>query len=118
MKPFVFIFRQGDHTLSGEELKQRTDEARAWALSRLANGQKLEPRIMAPEYCRVSATGETRDLPHGADAPPAAMLFLEAGDAAEAVAMAKTHPGLRYGASIEVREWTSPLPPPGNAGRA
>src|SRR5215469_14681199 len=109
MKPFVFIFRQGDRTLSDEELKQRTEEARAWALGRLAKGLKLDPRIMIPEYCRVSAAGESRDLPPGTDTPPTAMLFLEAGDAAEAVAMAKTHPGLRYGASIEVREWTSPL---------
>ena len=39
MKPFVFIFRQGNRVLSNEELKQRTDDARAWALSRLAEGR-------------------------------------------------------------------------------
>lgn len=110
MKPFVFIFRQGNRVLSDEELKQRTEEARAWALSRLAEGRKLEPRIMAPEYCHVSAEGESH-APQGIDSPPAAMLFLEAGNHTEAIAIAKTHPGLRYGASIEVRAWTSPLPP-------
>jgi hypothetical protein len=117
MKPFVFIFRQGDRALSDEELSRRTEEARAWALSRLAKGQRLDPRIMTPEYCRVSAGEESRELPLSADTPPTAMLFLEAADAAEAVAMAKTHPGLRYGASIEVRAWISPLPPAGTATR-
>jgi hypothetical protein len=34
--------------------------------------------------------------------------FIEAKDFGEAVQVAQTHPGLRYGVSIEVRPWTDP----------
>jgi len=34
--------------------------------------------------------------------------FIEAADFSEAVTIAKTHPGLRYGVSIEVRPWSDP----------
>ena len=71
---------------------------------------------MGQEYCRISAEGESH-VPQGTDSPPAAMLFIEAGNDAEAIALAKTHPGLRYGASIEVRLWTSPLPAAASAQR-
>jgi len=37
-----------------------------------------------------------------------ALNFIEAADFAEAVKIAKTHPGLRYGVHIEVRPWTDP----------
>jgi hypothetical protein len=112
MKPFVFIFRQGNRILSEQEQKHRADEVRAWALGQIAEGRKLEPHLMGPEYCRVSSEGESDRAPAGADSSPAAIVFLEAGDFAEATRIAKTHPGIGYGVSIEVRPWTSPVPAP------
>jgi hypothetical protein len=44
-----------------------------------------------------------------------AISFLEASDFNEAVGIAKTHPGTRYGLCIEVRAWTSPAPSPAPA---
>jgi hypothetical protein len=39
------------------------------------------------------------------------LLFLEASDFDEAVKIAKTHPGTRYGGNIEVRAWALPGAP-------
>jgi hypothetical protein len=109
MKPYVFIFQQGNRTLSEEDEKRRALEVRAWALRQISEGRKLDPRLMASDYRRVSEEGENNS-PLPTDSPTAAILFLEANDLNEAVDIAKTHPGLRYGVSIEVRPWTTPLP--------
>jgi len=37
-----------------------------------------------------------------------ALNFIQATDFSEAEAIAKTHPGLRYGVNIEVRPWNDP----------
>ncbi len=105
MKQFVLLFRQG-RTLSEEEQKQRTNEVRAWALQKISEGRKLDPRILSEESNRVSPKGES---------PVIAFLFLEASDFTEAVKIAETHPGIRYGVNIEVREWTTPLAQPAPA---
>jgi hypothetical protein len=112
MKPFVFIYRQGRRILSEEEQKRRADEVRAWALEQIAEGRKLGPHLMEPEYYRTSAEGESDHAPAGTDSPPVAIVFLEARDFGEAIGIAKTHPGIRYGVSIEVRPWTTPILPP------
>jgi hypothetical protein len=112
MKPFVFIYRQGSRILSEEEQKRRADEVRAWALKQIAEGRKLDPHLMGPEYYRTSAEGESDHAPAGTDSPPVAIVFLEARDFGEAIGIAKTHPGIRYGVSIEVRPWTTPILPP------
>jgi hypothetical protein len=112
MKPFVFIYRQGSRILSEEEQKRRADEVRAWALKQITEGRKLDPHLMEPEYYRTSAEGESDHAPAGTDSPPVAIVFLEARDFGEAIGIAKTHPGIRYGVSIEVRPWTTPILPP------
>jgi hypothetical protein len=38
------------------------------------------------------------------------LLFLTAKDFDDAVRIAKTHPGVRFGTHIEVRAWTAPAP--------
>ena len=107
MKHFVFVFRQNPTIkLSVAEQEHRTEEVRAWALKQISDGRKLEPRILTPESHKVGqavADGEESVI---------ALNFIEAKDSAEAVRIAETHPGLHYGVSIEVREWTSPLPQP------
>jgi hypothetical protein len=110
MKPYVFIFRPGNRTRSKRDEQRRATEVREWALRQISEGRKLDPRLMAADYRRVSEEGENNSaLP--TDSPVVAILFLEAKDFDEAVGIAKTHPGLQYGVSIEVRPWTTPLPP-------
>src|SRR5882757_1246249 len=111
MKQFIFIFRQGNRLLSPEEQKQRADEVRAWALAQIKEGRKLDPRILGGECYRVTPDGGSAPTPPISDGSVIAITFLEARDFSEAVAIAKTHPGPRYGVAVEVREWSPPQPP-------
>ncbi len=100
---FVFIFRPGSRILTEEEQKRRTEEVRDWAKQHL-DSHKLDPRVLAEESYRLG------DDPGGAatSGPVIALNFIEAKDFSEAVAIAESHPGLRYGVSIEVRAWRDP----------
>jgi len=102
-KPFVFIFHKGSRNLSEEEEKRRTGEVRAWALQQIKEGRGLEPRILGDESVRLEGTSASAN-----DPLVIAFNFIEAADFSEAVTIAKTHPGLRYGVSIEVRPWSDP----------
>lgn len=105
MKQFAFFFRQS-RELSTAEQQQRTAEVVAWVKQQIADGRKLEPRVLDPECERVVLEGGASP---GNGGTFVAINFLEAQDFAEAVRIARTHPGLRYGVSIEVRPWANPL---------
>jgi hypothetical protein len=103
-KSFVFIFRQGPTRLSDEEQKQRTEEVRGWALEQIKQGRNLEPRVLGDESYRLVEDARNQSD----DGTVVALNFIEATDITEAVSIAKTHPGLRYGIRIEVRSWMDP----------
>ncbi|MBC7807910.1 MAG: hypothetical protein H7145_17410 [Akkermansiaceae bacterium] len=113
MKTFVLIFRQGDRPLSTTDKQRRSEETSSWARRQNGAGHKLTPHILGPEtaYCgQVGATGK-------ADVwPITALLFLEAYDLSDATQVAGGHPALRYGANVEIRAWSPPVPgaPPAN----
>jgi len=107
MKPFVFIFRQGRRLLSPAEQKQRADEVRAWALA-LKGDSKLDPRLLGEECHQVTPDGGSVLPPPGGEGSIVAITFLEAADFNAAVKIAETHPGPRYGNSVEVRAWSLP----------
>jgi len=47
----------------------------------------------------------------GGDAAPiTALLFVHAADIGEAALIAESHPGVKYGASVEIRRWAPPVP--------
>ena len=102
-KSFVFIFGQGSKTLSEVEQKRRTEGVRAWALQQQQD-RNFEPRILGAESEQL---GDRADSVTN-ERPVIALNFIEARDFNEAVQIAQTHPGLRYGVNIEVREWTDP----------
>lgn len=108
MKPFVLIFRQGTRPLSPADLESRGREVVAWAARHNQAGHKLDPRILDPQSHRLAPEG-AGSAPE--DAPLTALLFLEAHDVAQAMSIAQEHPGVRYGASVEVRAWSPPAPP-------
>jgi len=109
MQQFVFLFRPGTRKLSPEEITRRGAEIRAWAIEWTNKGYKFDPRALGQETYRITAEGES-NVPE--DKPVSNLLFLEAGSFDEAVKIAKTHPGARYGTEIEVRAWTRPGAPP------
>ena len=112
MKQFVIIFRQGPRQLTEAELKQRTEETRAWAQQQNTAGHKLDPHILAPEGQRIGPDGSSEPVSATDAGTVTALLFLEARDLAEAVEVARAHPATRYGASVEVRPWAPPPAPP------
>lgn len=112
MKSFVIIFRQGPRQLTEAELKRRTEETRAWARQQNAAGHKLDPHILEPEGQRIEPDGSGGPVAATSAGSITALLFLEARDLAEAVEVARAHPGLRYGAGVEVRPWAPPPPQP------
>jgi len=101
---FVLIFRQGTRTLSAEEQKQRIEAVREWAIRHVSNRSNLDPRVLGNESSLLGDTGIRAD---GADAV-IALNFLEAEGLKEAIEVAESHPGLKYGVSIEVRQWSDP----------
>ena len=111
MKQFVLLFRQNPIRLSEAEQKRRAEEVRAWALRQNDDGRKLDPRILGPENYRVGPDGKGGPVGETGDGQLIAITFLEARDFADAVRIADSHPGLRYGVSVEVRPWAPPPPP-------
>jgi hypothetical protein len=108
MKQFVFIFRKGTKELSPEEVNRRDSEIKAWAGALNKAGHKLEPKALGPEAYRITTEGENVA---NDERLVTNLLFLEASDFDEAVKIAKTHPGTRYGGNIEVRAWALPGTP-------
>ncbi len=105
---FAFFFRQS-RQLSEAEQKQRTAEVVAWVQRQISEGRNLEPRVLGAEH-EVVVSEETLGVTAtNGGGSLVAINFLEALDYEEAVKIARTHPGIRYGVSIEVRPWTNPL---------
>ena len=90
--------------MSTEEQQAPASEVRNWALRRLKEDPTFEPRVLGDDSYQLPNTGRTMDDNH----PVIALNFLEANDLSEAIAIARTHPGLNYGVMIEVRSWTDP----------
>jgi hypothetical protein len=111
---FVLVFRAGKKQLAAAEQKARTEEVRQWALLRLKEDPKFEPRVLGEQSYHVGSDGKA----NLEDDSVIALNFIEANDFSEAVEIAKSHPGLRYGVDIEVRPWRDPrsAAPPGPQG--
>lgn len=104
MNTFVILFRRPDPALTDSDRQRLNAETAIWAKSCSVAGHALDPRILSAERA-------TRGLDSAVPAEAqtvSALLFLRADDFAAAVRVAETHPGLRYGFSVEVRPWTSP----------
>ncbi|HUA98891.1 MAG TPA: hypothetical protein VMA34_11240 [Terracidiphilus sp.] len=109
MKPFVFVFRQSGPPPAGEQAQRRSEEVRAWALELRDQGHKLQPHILGEQSYFATANGNTHTA---AGDTVTAVLIVDFSSLDEAKAAAEAHPGLRYGASVEVRE---AFPPAGAA---
>lgn len=103
MKQFVLIFRQGSKKLSPEERSKLSLEIRAWAKQWIQEGYSFDPRALSQESFWI-----TPDNAGNGERPVTNLLFLTAKDFDDAVRIAKTHPGARYGTEIEIRAWAPP----------
>jgi hypothetical protein len=103
MGQFVLLFRPGSRKLSLEEHSQLSLETRAWAKQWIQEGYSLDPRALSQESFWITPDNAGNDA-----RPVTNLLFLTAKDFDDAVRIAKTHPGARYGTEIEVRAWAPP----------
>ena len=108
MKHYAMIF-YSSRALTPEELKQRQVEILNWAKDVTAMGIRLDPRSFAAPVARLSLlNGEVVSGNEGEGFAFSNIVFFDSASEEQALRVAKSHPGLHYGARVEVREWTSP----------
>jgi hypothetical protein len=108
MKHYALVFYPS-RTLTPEELKQRQIEILEWAKNVTSMGVALDPRAFGSPLARWTPPGG--GVASGnEEAGPAFtnIVFFNSASEEQAMRVAKTHPGLRYGTAIELREWTPP----------
>lgn len=111
MNTFILLFRQNPGQLSEADLKLRGQQVTVWAQAQNSAGHKLDPRIFSPEGVHLSASRVKGPVVKTEEGPVTAALFIEAKDLDDAVKVAEGHPGLNFGATVEVRPWAAPVPP-------
>jgi hypothetical protein len=108
MQHYVLIFR-ASRTLSQEELKQRAVGIQEWVKSVTAMGIKLDPKALGHLTLRLTEEGGSIQAQHdSADPSLVNFVFFDASTQDQAIEVARLHPGLRFGVSIELRDWTIP----------
>ena len=114
MKHYVLLFHTS-RTLTPEELKQRAVEIAAWVKQVTDMGIALDPHSLGETAATFSAEGSkavSRNGSNGSngliDPTLSNIVFFDSSSKDQAVDIARMHPGLHYGVTVEVREWTSP----------
>jgi len=108
VKHYALVFRT-TRTLTPEELKQRQVEIAAWVKQVTDMGITLDPRALGETAANFSADGDKIVSHEGSSDPTLRnLVFFDSPSRDQAVSIARIHPGLHYGATVEVREWTSP----------
>ncbi len=112
MKHYALVFYPSSRTLTPEELKQRQVEILEWVKEVTAMGIDLDPRSFTAPAARLSISGG--EVVSGSEAAGSTftnVVFFDSASEEQAMHIAKTHPGLHYGTTVDVREWTSPRQP-------
>jgi len=108
MKHYALIFRS-TRMLTAEEVKQRHVEISSWVERVTDMGITLDPRNFTEVAANLSAQQiEIVSREGSSDPTLGTIVFFDSPSAAQAVEIARMHPSLRYGVTVEVREWTSP----------
>jgi hypothetical protein len=108
MKHYALIFHN-TRTATPVELEQRKREIAAWAKQVEDMGITLDPRSFGETAAVFPAEGNEIVHPKESSDPRFGnLVFFDSPSSEQAVDIGRIHPGLHYGASVEVREWTSP----------
>jgi hypothetical protein len=110
MKHYALLFHiSSTHTLTPEERAQRQAEITAWAKQVAAMGVTLDPRALGDTAANFSLEGD-KIVDHQGSSDPTFrnLVFFDSASRDQAVNIARLHPGLHYGSTVEVREWTDP----------
>ncbi len=108
MKHYALLFHTS-RTLTPEEVKQRGVEITAWVKQVTNMGITLDPRALGETAATFSGKGSDVIPGNGSIDPTLSnLVFFDSPSKDQAVEVARIHPGLHYGVTVEVREWTSP----------
>jgi len=108
VKHYALVFRTS-RMLTPEEQKQRAVEIAAWVKQVTDMGIMLDPRALGETVANFSAEGDKIVSREGPSDPTLRnLVFFDSSSKEQAVNIARIHPGLHYGVTVEVREWTSP----------
>ena len=108
MKHYALIFRS-TRALAPEELKQRAIDIAVWVKEVSDTGITLDPKALGETIANLSAKGkEIISDEISSDPTLINIVFFDAPSRDQAIKIARMHPGLHYGVTIEAREWTSP----------
>jgi hypothetical protein len=108
MKHYALLFHTS-RTLTPEEQKQRGVEIAAWVKQVTGMGVTLDPRSLGETAATFAAKGTEIISGNGLIDPTLSnIVFFDSPSRDQAVDIARIHPGLHYGVTVEVREWTSP----------
>ena len=108
MKHYALIFH-ATRTFTPEEQKQRAVDIAGWVKKVTDMGITLDPRNFGETLATFVLEDSKVISRNGASGPnPATIVFFDSPSSELAVDIARIHPGLNYGVTVEVREWTSP----------
>ena len=108
MKHYALLFHTS-RSLTPEEQKQRGVEITAWLKQVTEMGITLDPRALGETAATFSGRGPEVVPGNGSsDSTLSNLVFFDSPTKDQAVDIARIHPGLHYGVTVEVREWTSP----------
>jgi hypothetical protein len=110
MKHYALIFHiSSSRILTPQEREQRQAEITAWAKQVTAMGVTLDPRALGDTAANFSLEGDKIVAHEGSSDPTFRnLVFFDSASKDQAVNIARLHPGLHYGSTVEVREWTDP----------
>lgn len=108
MKHYALLFYP-TRTLTLEEQKQRPVDIASWVKQVTDMGISLDPRNFGETEAEVPAQGTSAGSGKELGDPTiGTIVFFDSADRDQAVSIARTHPGPRYGVAVKLREWTSP----------
>src|SRR5581483_7802861 len=105
MKHYALVFR-ATRALTPGELKQRAFDIQAWVKQVSQQGIELDPRNFGDTAATlVMEAGTVISRSALPDPSVTTIVFFAAPDSDRALSVARIHPGLKYGVTVEVREW-------------
>lgn len=107
MQEFALVYQSGTRQLTPDEVAERGTRVRAWGLAQRAQGALVETLPFQGDG--VAIAPDRTQAPLGPQQSVAAVTILRAADLGAAIAIAKLHPALDFGTTIEVRR-VAPLP--------
>lgn len=108
---YALIFH-ATRPLTPEELQRRGPEIQAWVKTVNGKGITLDPRAFGETLATFSQPDGAPVSSNGSSDPSLVnIVFFDAPGKGGALEIARIHPGLNYGVTVEVREWNFPRAP-------